>query len=58
MAIINYYFQILDETIPFVMNKSQVQKRRNLPYLTKVQCDISVLPFVQTKDYQIKCKSS
>ena len=29
-----------------------IQYQSNLPYLTKVQCDISDIPLVQNKDYQ------
>ena len=37
--------------MPFVIDKSQYKK--NLPDLDEVQFDISDLPFVQKKDYQV-----
>ena len=42
--------------MPFVIDKfkskTELQYQKNSPYLTEVQWDISVLPFVQNKDYQ------
>ena len=33
-------------------SKMELQYKKNSPYLTEVQQDISNLPFVQNKDYQ------